>query len=316
VVELIQSGYEPIIFDNFSNSSAINIDGIKKICNSHSLNFHLVDCTDFDLMRQICEKYDSIDALIHFAAFKSVSESVENPSKYHQNNVGSMQSVIKLCHHFDIKNLIFSSSCTVYGEPEVLPVDEFSDFGVPASPYAQTKQLCEELIANSSLNSVSLRYFNPIGSHDSSLIGDLSQDNLSNLVPILTAVAAGYRDELLIYGDNYDTPDGSCIRDYIHVQDLANSHVKALNYIFENNGKHVFNIGTGKGLSVFEAISIFEKSNSLNLNKRVVGRRDGDIKSIYSSSKKANTVLGWNAKISVEKAMIDAWNWEKNKKSL
>ena len=189
-------------------------------------------------------------------------------------------------------------------------------FGIPPSPYAETKQICEELLQQSNLNSVSLRYFNPIGSHETSLIGDLSDDNLTNLVPIMTAVAAGERKELLIFGNDYNTKDGSCIRDYIHVQDLALSHVKALDFLCSNTGKFIFNIGTGNGLSVFEAIDIFENSNNISLNKKVVKRRDGDVESIFSSCNKANTILGWKAKFSVEKAMIDAWNWEKNKQKL
>ncbi|MGC6428908.1 MAG: UDP-glucose 4-epimerase GalE [Flavobacteriales bacterium] len=316
VVELLNAGYEPIIFDNFSNSSYLNLEGIKKICNINSLNFHLLDCTDFNAMNEVVNQYDNVEALIHFAAFKSVAESVKNPNKYYSNNVNSMKNVIKLCKLHNINKLIFSSSCTVYGQPEKLPVDETTKFGIPPSPYAETKQICEELLQQSNLNSVSLRYFNPIGSHETSLIGDLSDDNLTNLVPIMTAVAAGERKELLIFGNDYNTKDGSCIRDYIHVQDLALSHVKALDFLCSNTGKFIFNIGTGNGLSVFEAIDIFENSNNISLNKKVVERRDGDVESIFSSCDKANTILGWKAKFSVEKAMIDAWNWEKNKQKL
>lgn len=316
VVELLNAGYEPIIFDNFSNSSYLNLEGIKKICNINSLNFHLLDCTDFNAMNEVVNQYDNVEALIHFAAFKSVAESVKNPNKYYSNNVNSMKNVIRLCKLHNINKLIFSSSCTVYGQPEKLPVDETTKFGIPPSPYAETKQICEELLQQSNLNSVSLRYFNPIGSHETSLIGDLSDDNLTNLVPIMTAVAAGERKELLIFGNDYNTKDGSCIRDYIHVQDLALSHVKALDFLCSNTGKFIFNIGTGNGLSVFEAIDIFENSNNISLNKKVVERRDGDVESIFSSCDKANTILGWKAKFSVEKAMIDAWNWEKNKQKL
>lgn len=316
VVELIKSGYEPIIFDNFSNSSEINIDGIKQICDYQNLIFHHVDCTDLKAMNKLLCQYSDILAVIHFAAYKSVGESVKMPKKYHDNNVGSMRSVLQMCKDNGVENLIFSSSCTVYGNPSKLPVDENSSFGKPTSPYGETKQICEKLLENDSVNSISLRYFNPIGAHDSSLIGDLSRDNLSNLVPILTAVAVGQRDELLIYGDNYNTPDGSCLRDYIHVQDLAESHIKALDFLLINKGKSVFNIGTGKGLSVFEAVRIFENSNQLILNKRVVERREGDIESIYSSCEKANKLLGWKSLSSVKKAMIDAWKWEQYKTTL
>ena len=316
VVELIKSGYEPIILDNYSNSSEINIDGIKQICNYPNLIFHHVDCTDLLALNMLVSQYTDILAIIHFAAYKSVGESVQKPKKYHDNNVGSMESVLQMCQDNGIENLIFSSSCTVYGNPSKLPVDEKSVFGVPTSPYGETKQICEKLLEKHSVNSISLRYFNPIGAHDSNLIGDLSRDNLSNLVPILTAVAVGKRDELLIYGDNYNTPDGSCLRDYIHVQDLAESHVKALEFLIKNKGKSVFNIGTGKGLSVFEAIEIFESSNQLTLNKRVVDKREGDIESIYSSCEKANNLLGWKSSSSVKKAMIDAWKWEQYKATL
>jgi UDP-glucose 4-epimerase len=316
VVELIKSGYEPIIFDNFSNSSEVNISGIKKICNYPNLIFHELDCTDLVAMNKVGTLYENVLAVIHFAAYKSVGESVKSPKKYHDNNVGSMQSVLQFCDNNNIKNFIFSSSCTVYGNPISLPVTEDSEFGDPTSPYGETKQICEKILQNHSINSVSLRYFNPIGAHESSLIGDLSRDNLSNLVPILTAVAIGYRKELLIYGDDYNTPDGSCLRDYIHVQDLAESHIKALDHLVLNSGKTIFNIGTGKGLSVFEAIQIFENSNNLTLNKKVVTRREGDIESIYSSCKKANEILNWSSSNSVKKAMIDAWKWEQYKASL
>jgi UDP-glucose 4-epimerase len=316
VVELIKSGYEPIIFDNYSNSSKINIDGIKKICNYESLIFHHVDCTNLQAMNKIASTYTDLLAVIHFAAYKSVGESVQKPKKYHDNNVGSMKSVLQMCKDNNIQNLIFSSSCTVYGNPKSLPVDETFSFGEATSPYGETKQICERLLEKDTINSISLRYFNPIGAHDSTLIGDLSRDNLSNLVPILTAVAAGYRDELLIYGDNYNTDDGSCLRDYIHVQDLADSHIKALDYLLAKKGKSIFNIGTGEGLSVFEAVKIFEKSNKLELNKRIVNRREGDIESIYSSCEKANSLLGWKSVRSVKQAMIDAWNWEQYKAQL
>lgn len=316
VVELIKSGYEPIIFDNYSNSSEINIDGIKQICDYPNLIFHHVDCTNLLEMNKLVSQYSDILAVIHFAAYKSVGESVKKPKKYYDNNVGSMKSVLKMCQDNGIENIIFSSSCTVYGNPSKLPVDENSSFRKPTSPYGETKQVCEQLLENDSVNSISLRYFNPIGAHDSTLIGDLSRDNLSNLVPILTAVAAGYREELLIYGDDYNTPDGSCLRDYIHVQDLAESHIKALDFLVKNKGKSVFNIGTGKGLSVFEAVKIFENSNKLSLNKRVVDRREGDIESIYSSCEKANKLLGWKSSSSVKKAMVDAWKWEQYKATL
>ena len=211
-----------------------------------------------------------------------------------------------------IDNIIFSSSCTVYGSPDILPVNEDSPLKIPESPYAETKQKCEDILHNSRLKSISLRYFNPIGSHSSGLIGDCSTDKPANLVPIICEVAIGKRKKLIVNGDDYNTVDGTCVRDYIHVVDLAKSHVKAFSYLLKNSSKEIFNIGTGHGLSVLQVIKAFEKANGINLNYSIGPRRDGDVEEIYSDNNKATKYLEWSSEILIKNAMIDAWRWEKN----
>ena len=312
VVELIASGYEPIILDNFSNTDVRNIDGINKIT-AKNIKFYNIDCTDSSAVKSVFEKEKDILGLIHFAAFKSVEESVRLPEKYFKNNIESLEVVIDQMQNNNVNNIIFSSSCTVYGKPEKLPVSESSPFRSAESPYAETKQKCEDILNRSSLKSVSLRYFNPIGSHSSGLIGDFSADKPANLVPIICEVANGKREKLVVNGNDYKTIDGTCVRDYIHVVDLAKSHIAALNYLLKNKKKDMFNVGTGKGLSVLEIIKAFERANNIKLNYFIGPRRDGDIDEIYSDNQKVVNELNWQAKISTEKAMIDAWNWEVNK---
>ena len=312
VVELFLCGYMPIIVDNLSNSSETNISGINQILNTN-IPFHKIDCTDFEQMENLFKFYDDIYACIHFAAHKSVSESIVNPQKYYKNNIGSTEVLLKCLEKNKFKNLIFSSSCTVYGMPDKLPVDEKAPFKKPESPYAETKQLCEDLIEKNVCNSVSLRYFNPIGSHDSGLIGDCSSDNASNLVPIVAEVAIGIRERLIVNGDDYDTHDGTCIRDYIHVQDLAIAHVKALDFLLDNKVKEVFNVGTGKGLSVFDIVNSFEEANDLKLNYEIGPRRTGDIEKIYSDGSKIKNILAWRANRTTKEALISAWNWQISK---
>ena len=311
VVELYLSGYMPIIVDNLCNTSLKNIQGINNILNI-DIPFYKVDCTNFNEMENIFKKYNDIYACIHFASYKSVSESVENPQKYYKNNIGSTEVLLKCLERYRYKNLIFSSSCTVYGMPDKLPVDENAPFKRAESPYGETKQECERLISKSFCNSVSLRYFNPIGSHDSVLIGDCSSDSASNLVPIVTEVAIGIRDKLIVNGNDYNTHDGTCIRDYIHVQDLANSHVKALNYLLKNQVKEAFNVGTGKGLSVLDILNTFEEVNELKLNYVIGPRRAGDVEEIYSDGNKIKNVLDWRADRTIKDALISAWNWQKS----
>lgn len=310
ILELFQAGFTPIIIDNLCNSSIKNLEGITKIL-GEKIKWYDVDCTNSEEIKRIFLEEKNIKGIIHFAAYKAVEESVREPEKYHNNNIGSLEIILENMKKMNIKNIIFSSSCTVYGNPDILPVSEKSPFKKAESPYGETKQICENLLEKDECNSVSLRYFNPIGSHSSSLIGDCSADKPTNLVPIITEVAIGKREQITVFGDDYNTPDGSCIRDYIHVVDLANSHVKALDYLLHNPGKHYFNVGNGKGVSVLEAIKLFEKANSIKLNYKIGNRRSGDIEQIYSENTLVKKELGWEAKQDLEQAMIDAWNWEK-----
>lgn len=311
-VELIKDGYIPIIIDNLSNTSIQNINGIEKITKK-KVKWYNIDCTDRIAMDNIFSKEENVEGVIHFAAFKSVEESVQDPEKYYTNNLDSLAVVLKCMGNNQIKNIIFSSSCTVYGMPEILPVDENAQFKKAESPYGETKQICEKMLIADACNSVALRYFNPIGSHNSSLIGDCSSDKPSNLVPIITETAIGKREGITIFGNDYNTPDGTCIRDYIHVVDLAKSHVLAMDFILKNTGKHAFNIGTGIGISVLEVINKFEKANNIQVNYSIGPRRNGDIEQIYSNGTLAKKLLKWEAKESIEQAMISAWNWEKQK---
>ena len=312
IVELITAGYTPIIVDNLCNTSTQNIDGIEKIIDTE-VKWHNVDCTDKKAMDKVFTEHGKIEGVIHFAAYKAVEESVQNPQKYYDNNMGSLEVVLKCMQKHDVKNIIFSSSCTVYGMPDVLPVDENAPFKKAESPYGETKQICEQMLKEDSCNSVALRYFNPIGSHPSALIGDCSADRPSNLVPIITEVAIGKREKITVFGDNYNTHDGTCIRDYIHVVDLAKSHVLAMDFLIKNPGKHAFNVGTGIGISVLDAVKAFEKTNNLKINYSIGPRRNGDIEQIYANGSLVKAKLGWEAKETLEQAMKSAWEWEKQK---
>tara|TARA_B100000795_G_scaffold65107_1_gene44154 strand:+ start:105 stop:1094 length:990 start_codon:yes stop_codon:yes gene_type:complete len=312
IVELIISGYIPIIVDNLCNTSSQNIDGIEKITDT-KVKWYNVDCTDKYAMDKIFYEEGKIDGVIHFAAYKSVEESVQNPQKYYDNNLGSLEVVLKCMQENKVKNIIFSSSCTVYGMPDVLPVNENAPFKKAESPYGETKQICEGILKSDDCNSVALRYFNPIGSHHSALIGDCSVDRPNNLIPIITEVAIGKRDSITIFGDDYNTPDGTCIRDYIHVVDLAKSHVLSMKFLIKNQGKHAFNVGTGIGVSVLNAIKAFEKINNLKINYSIGPRRSGDIEQIYSNGNLVKNKLIWEPKESLEQAMKSAWDWEKKK---
>ena len=312
VVELIQKGFQPIIVDNLCNSSVKNLEGIKAITDT-IVQWYNVDCTDEKAVSSVFEKEENIVGVIHFAAYKSVEESVRMPEKYYQNNIGSLEVLLNLINQFGVEHLIFSSSCTVYGTPDILPVTEQAPFKKAESPYGETKQQCEEVLQSAKIKSISLRYFNPIGSHSSGLIGDCSADKPANLVPIICEVAKGVREKLIVNGNDYNTVDGSCVRDYIHVVDLAKSHVAALQYLIKNPKKEVFNIGTGKGLSVLEAVQCFEKANNTKINYEIGPRRDGDVEEIFSDNTKVERLLNWKAEISLEQAMKDAWNWELKK---
>ena len=284
VVDLFKNGFNPIIIDNLCNSSIQNIIGIHKIL-EQKIKWHRIDCSNLDAMMNVFKNEKNIYGCIHFAAFKSVEESIKNPQKYFQNNVESLKVLLKCMDRFKIKNIIFSSSCTVYGTPDNLPVNESTPFKKSESPYSETKQICEKILESHNCSSISLRYFNPIGGHPSNLIGDCSSDKANNLVPIIVEVSKGIRDILVVNGDSYNTKDGTCIRDYIHVQDLASAHVKALDYLQNNKVSNTaFNVGTGKGLSVLNIIDEFEKVTNLKVNYIIGPKRLGDIEQIYADS--------------------------------
>ncbi len=315
VIELFNSGFTPIIIDNLCNSSIKNIEGISKLIGG-DIKWYNVDCCNKNDVDSVFKEEGKIDGVIHFSAFKSVEGSVKEPEKYYKNNIGSLEVILESMKKNNVKNIIFSSSCTVYGSPNILPVTENAPFKKAESPYGETKQICEQMLKEDACHSVSLRYFNPIGSHSTALIGDCSADKPTNLVPILTEVAIGKREQITVFGNDYNTPDGTCIRDYIHVVDLAKSHVKALDYLLKNNGKHAFNVGTGVGVSVLDVITTFEKSNNMKINYSIGERRSGDIEQIWSDCNIVNNTLNWKSQISINQSMKDAWEWEKRKSSI
>lgn len=317
VVELQNNGYEVVIVDNLSNSRADVVDSIEQISGIRPA-FEEVDCLDYEGMDAVFTKYPGINGIIHFAASKAVGESVEKPLKYYRNNLVSLINILELMPKHNVKGIIFSSSCTVYGQPDILPVTEAAPIKKAESPYGNTKQINEEIIrdtvaSGSPIHAVMLRYFNPIGAHPSALIGELPNGVPQNLIPYLTQTAIGIREKLSVFGDDYDTPDGSCIRDFIYVVDLAKAHVIAMNRILEDKQKEsveVFNIGTGRGLSVLELINAFEKSTGVKLNYQIVGRRAGDIVKVWADPTLANTELGWKADTPIEDTLRSAWNWQ------
>ena len=322
VVELQNAGFEVVIIDNLSNSSLEVLDGIIQITGKTPL-FEKIDLRQKSEVIQFFEKHQDISGIIHFAASKAVGESVENPLLYYENNLSTLIYLLQACNNYTIKNFIFSSSCTVYGEPDKLPIDESAPIKKATSPYGNTKQISEEILNDSckvsNLKSIALRYFNPIGAHDSSKIGELPLGIPQNLVPFITQTAAGLRDQLSVFGDDYPTEDGSCIRDYIHVVDLAKAHVVALERLLKNRNSNqfeTFNIGTGKGSSVLEVVNAFEKVTQQKLNYKIVDRREGDVISVYADTKKANEVLGWKAENSMEESLLSSWNWEKKVRNI
>ena len=315
IVALLDAGFEPIIVDNYSNSEIWILDQLAKVTNEKIKNY-TIDCTDKDELRKVFYQ-ENIYGVIHFAALKAVGESVEHPLKYYQNNIGSLSCVIELMNEFGVENLVFSSSCTVYGEADYLPVDESHPIKEAESPYGFTKQVCENLIvdclkSNQLSRAITLRYFNPIGAHSSGLIGELPIGMPNNLVPFITQTAAGIRDCLTIFGNEYNTEDGTCVRDFIHVMDLAEAHVKALNTMSETGKSHTLNVGTGKGNSVLEAIDCFEKVSQMKLNYKIGPKRVGDIEQIYAATELAEKTLKWKAKYSMKDALKDAWAWQKS----
>ncbi|MDB4638249.1 UDP-glucose 4-epimerase GalE [bacterium] len=319
VVELQTSGFEVIIIDDLSNSSMDVLGGIFNITGTKPI-FEEIDLKEKELTIEFFKKHGDIDGVIHFAASKAVGESVDDPLKYYENNISSLVYILKELQSFKAPKLVFSSSCTVYSQADKLPITESAPVKEAESPYGNTKKIGEEIIkdlcsCNDAFSAIALRYFNPIGAHSSARIGELPIGVPQNLVPFVTQTAIGIRKELSIFGKDYPTPDGTCIRDYIHVVDLAKAHVLALNRLFEEKKSdryEIFNIGTGKGSSVLELVDTFEKATGVDLKYCFADRRDGDIISIYADTTKANTVLGWKAQISLEDALASAWKWEKS----
>ncbi len=319
VVELQESGYNVIVVDDLSNSSIDVLDNIEKITGTKPA-FEKINMADTEKTYDFFYRNQDIDAIIHFAASKAVGESVEIPLHYYRNNLVSLINILECQLKYDIPNIVFSSSCTVYGQPDVLPVTEQTPRKDAESPYGNTKRVSEDILsdaikANPSLNAIALRYFNPIGAHTSALIGELPLGVPQNLVPFITQSAAGIRGELKVFGDNYDTPDGSAIRDYINVVDLAKAHVVAIDRLLEEKNKskyEVFNLGTGEGLSVLQVVNGFEKATGIKLNYKIVGRRAGDVEKIWADTTYANEELGWKAEKGLEETLLSAWNWEKH----
>lgn len=317
VVQLIENGYTPIIVDDFRNSQEVVIDHIEEITKQKILCLSVDICDKSKLDEAL--KDLSIDGIIHFAAYKAVGESVEKPLMYYQNNIGGLVTILEWAIANNVSNFIFSSSCTVYGEPDGMKeVSENTASGIANSPYGQTKVIGEQILkdvkrSGVSLNILALRYFNPIGAHPSGLIGELPIGKPNNLLPFITQTAAGLHKEITVFGNDYPTPDGTCIRDYIHVVNLADAHVKGISFLEKKNPKEVefINVGTGKGTSVLEMIQIFEEVTTKKLNWKFGPRRDGDVVEIYANADKSKNSLGWEANLTIKDAIKDAWNWEK-----
>lgn len=317
VAALCEAGYRCVIVDNLSRTEPRMVEALGQITHQ-TLPFFPVDCTDAAALSAVFTAHPDIAGVIHFAAFKAVGESVENPTAYYRNNIGSTAVLLDVMREHGVRDLVFSSSCTVYGEPAAIPVDENAPILPAQSPYGYTKQVCEQLIrdeslARPSLRASLLRYFNPIGAHPSGLLGELPLGKPNNLVPFLTQAVAGWREPLTVFGQDYPTPDGTCIRDYIHVMDLAEAHVAALRHLPEA-GCDVFNLGTGAGHSVKEVIATFESANGIPVPHQMGPRRAGDVTAIYADPSKAQTAWGWHAKRSLSEALSDAWRWQQQLK--
>lgn len=317
-VELIEQGFDVVIIDNLYNSEAEVADRIQIITGTKPV-LEVFDLCDSEKVEAFFLRNKDISAVIHFAAYKAVGESVNKPLDYYRNNLLSLVNLLQSMKHHGIHDFVFSSSCTVYGQPEKLPVTEDAPLQPATSPYGNTKQMGEAIIRDTTVSddnimAISLRYFNPIGAHPSALIGELPRGIPENLVPYITQTAYGLRDELKVFGNDYDTPDGSCVRDYLHVVDLAKAHVVAVRRLIENRNKknyEVFNLGTGNGISVLEAIRSFERVSGIKLRYKIVGRRPGDIEKIWADPSFANKELGWKTLSSLDEAMRTAWDWEK-----
>jgi len=321
VVELQSQGFEVIVIDNLSNSSITVLDGITKI-SGQKPQYENIDLRDKTAVTTFFKKHNDVQGVIHFAASKAVGESVENPLLYYENNINALVYVLQELTQLPQANFIFSSSCTVYGQAEKMPITEDASIQPAMSPYGNTKQIGEEIITDAAkvtnINAILLRYFNPIGAHPSGEIGELPIGVPQNLVPFITQTGIGLREKLSVYGDDYPTPDGTAIRDYIHVVDLAKAHVIALQRLLNKNNKdkvETFNLGTGTGSSVLEVIQAFEKVSGKKLNYQIVGRREGDITSAYANTDKAKNILGWSTISSLEEALASAWKWEQKIRS-
>lgn len=317
VVALHRAGIEPIIVDDFSNSEKFVIDRLNEITGK-KLKIYEEDCADESAMEKLFQVEKNISGVIHFAAYKSVPESVINPLKYYSKNIGSLCVILKLMKKYEVENLIFSSSCTVYGQPDVYPVTEDTPQKPASSPYGNTKKICEDIIrdfvAVNNLKTIALRYFNPIGAHPSGLIGELPKGVPTNLVPFITQTAVGLRDELTIFGNDYNTPDGTNVRDFIDVNDLADAHVKSYEYLVKSTQSKLYdtlNVGTGNGVTVLQVVKAFEETNQLALNYKIGPRRDGDVEAIYANVDKAKNLLNWECKVALNDSLKNAWNWEK-----
>jgi UDP-glucose 4-epimerase len=321
-VELIAAGYDVVVADNLSNSDMSGIEGVRAITGV-DVPFINVDCCDKQAFAQVFEQYD-FDSVIHFAAFKAVGESVADPMKYYRNNLLSFLNIIDLMREHGGHNIVFSSSATVYGEADELPVTEATERKPATSAYGNTKQMCEDILRDATaaypeIKGIALRYFNPVGAHPSALIGELPRGVPQNLVPYITQTAAGVRECLSIFGDDYPTEDGSCLRDYIDIVDLAKAHVAAINRMVEGKNKcgyEIFNVGTGRAVSVFELVKTFERVNNLKLNYRVAPRRAGDVVAVWADTTLANEELGWRAERSLEQTLQSAWEWEKRVRNI
>ncbi len=319
VVELIHAGYEPVIIDDFSKSDRTLVEGIEKITKKKP-NVQEGDCNDKFFLQKVFKTQGPFSAVMHFAAFKSVGESVHEPLIYFKNNIGSILTLLEVMKEFHVRDLIFSSSCTVYGQPDHIPVNESAPFKRAESPYGATKQVCERILEDvfsTGFRIVSLRYFNPIGAHPSALMGELPIGTPNNLAPYITQTAAGKRDKLTVFGNDYNTPDGSCVRDFIHVVDLADAHVKAMEYLTklsDENTLRVFNLGTGRGVSVLELIEQFKRVTGVDVPYVIGPRRSGDIEKVYADTTKVSNELHWKTKYTSEEGLLHAWEWEKKLK--
>jgi UDP-glucose 4-epimerase len=319
VVELQEAGFEPVIVDNYANSSAKVLDGLRAILGADVKHYE-VDCTDKQAFRRVFEAEPELAGVIHFAAYKAVGESVQKPLAYFHNNIGSLLVLLELMQEFGVRNLVFSSSCTVYGVPDQLPVTEATPTKPASSPYGRTKQMCEDILRDlaqapgNDIKSILLRYFNPVGAHPSALIGELPLGVPNNLVPFVTQTAAGIRERLTIFGDTYDTPDGTNIRDYVHVVDLAKAHVVAVQRLIDAKGDAVetFNVGTGRGNTVLEVVHAFERATGQKLNYVIGPPRAGDVPAIYADVTKATNELGFHTTATLEEALGSAWKWQQH----